>query len=180
MIFLKFIKQSKGQALVEAALVAPLIIIFLFAILWFARIMLTWQQISTSARYGADLLAYTPFSVKYIESDIKDYLCAKNTIGRIIDPKKLNIKIEANDYKPIKYDFDITNFSSFSVLNPVNLFNSLKSFTPGLSKKSFVEITYTNDTPNVLKLIVGDCIKITARAVVLSGAGSAGGLKRQK
>jgi hypothetical protein len=180
MAFLKFVKQSRGQALVEAALVAPVIIIFLFAILWFARIMLTWQQISTSARYGADLLAYTPFSIKYIESDIKDYLCAKNTIGRTIDPKKLNIKIEANDYRPVKYDFDITNFSNFMLLNHVNLFNSLKSFDCGLSKESFVEITYTYNIASILKIIGRDSIKITARASVLSGSGSAGGLKRQK
>jgi Flp pilus assembly protein TadG len=41
MVCLKFVKQSKGQALIEAALVVPLIIIFLFAVLWFVRIMLT-------------------------------------------------------------------------------------------------------------------------------------------
>ncbi|MDR3195284.1 MAG: pilus assembly protein [Endomicrobium sp.] len=174
------IKQSRGQALVEAALVAPLIILFLFAILWFARIMLTWQQISTAARYGADLLVYTHFSVKYIEGDMKDYLCAANTIGRTIDPKKLTIRIEANDYKPIKYDFDITNSSSFAILNPANLFDALKAFAPGLSKKSFVEITYAYNIPNILKIIGTDSIKITARASVLSGTGSVGALQRQK
>jgi hypothetical protein len=180
MAFLKFVKQSRGQTLVEAALIAPLVIIFLFAILWFARIMLTWQQISTAARYGADLLAYTPFSVKYLENDITDYLCAKSTIGRTLDPKKLNIKIEINDYKPVEYDFDITNFSNFAVLRPVSLFKSLKSFAPGLSKKSFVEINYSYNIPNMFKILGKDSMKITTRASVLSGSGSAGGLKRQK
>ncbi|MDR2818369.1 MAG: pilus assembly protein [Endomicrobium sp.] len=180
MLCLKFVKQSSGQALVEAALIVPLIILFLLAILWFARIMLTWQQISTAARYGADLLSYTPFSVKYIESDIKDYLCSANTIGRTIDPRKLNIKIEENDYKPIKYDFDITNFSNFAVLNPYTFLNILKDFISHLNKKSFVEITYTHDIPKIFRIIGNDSIKITARASVLSGTGSTGALQRQK
>jgi hypothetical protein len=180
MAFLKFVRQSRGQALVEAALIAPLVIIFLSTILWFARIMLTWQQISTAVRYGADLIAYTPFSVKYLKDDITDYLCAKNTIGRTLDPQKLNIKIETNDYEPLKYDFDITNFSKFAILKPITLFNSLKSFAPGLSKKSFVEITYSYSIPNMFKVLGRDSIKITARASVLSGSGSAGGLKRKK
>jgi hypothetical protein len=99
------------------------------------------------------MLSYTPFSVKYIENDIKDYLCASNTIGRTIAPKKLSIKVEANDYKPAKYDFDITNFSRFAVLNPVNLFTTLKGLTPGFSKKSFIEITYSYKSPRILKII---------------------------
>jgi uncharacterized protein (UPF0333 family) len=180
MICLKFIKQSEGQALVEVALVSPLLIIFLFGVLWFASIMLTWQQLTSAARYGADMLAYTPFSVKYIEDDIRDYLCAKNTIGRTIDPKRLSIKIEAKDYIPIKIDFDITNISSFAALNPLNIFNLLKSFTPRATKKSFVEIKYSYKIPKILKIIGNDSIKITARASVLSGTGSITYLLRQK
>jgi hypothetical protein len=180
MFCLKFVKQSSGQALVEVALIAPLVILFLLAILWFARIMLTWQQISTAARYVADPLSYTPFSVKYIEIDIKDYLCAANTIGRTIDPRKLNIKIEENDYKPIKYDFDITNFSSFAVLSPYSFLNVLKDFIACFNKKSSVEVTYTCNIPKILRIIGNDSIKITARASVLSGTGSIGTLHRQK
>ncbi|MDR2399497.1 MAG: pilus assembly protein [Endomicrobium sp.] len=180
MICLKFVKQSRGQALVEAALVTPLLIIFLFGVLWFASIILTWQQLTSAARYGADMLAYTPFSVKYIEDDIRDYLCAKNTIGRIIDPKRLSIRIEANDYIPIKFDFDITNISRFAALNPLNMFNSLKSFAPGAAKKSFVEIKYSHKIPRILKIIGNDSIKITACASVLSGTGSIADLRRQK
>jgi hypothetical protein len=126
------------------------------------------------------MLSYIPFSVKCIENDIKDYLCDSNTIGRTIDQKKLSIKVEANDYKPAKYDFDITNFSSFAVLNPINLFNTLKGLTPGFSKKSFIETTYSYKITRILKIIGNDSIKITARTSVLSGAGSVGALQRQK
>ncbi|MDR0819943.1 MAG: pilus assembly protein [Endomicrobium sp.] len=54
MFYFKCFKQSRGQALVEAALIVPPIILFLFTVIWFACVMLTWQQISTAARYGTD------------------------------------------------------------------------------------------------------------------------------
>ncbi|MDR0977432.1 MAG: pilus assembly protein [Endomicrobium sp.] len=180
MAYLNFIKQSDGQALVEAALIAPLILLFLFAVLWFAQIMLTWQQISSAARYGADLIAYTPFSARYIESDIRDYLCNTETVGRIIDPKKLTIKIEINDYNHIGCDFDIKTLLSFTALRSANLLGILKTFIDGFSKKSFIEITYTCNIPGIFKITGKKDIKLTARAAVLSGTGSAGALKRQK
>jgi hypothetical protein len=180
MICLKFVSRSRGQALVEVALVTPLLVVFLFGVLWFASIVLTWQQLVSAARYGADILAYTPFSVKCIEDDIRDYLCARNTIGRTIDPKRLSIRIEANDYIPIKFDFDITNISSFVTLNSLNVFKSLKFFAPLATKKSFVEIKYFHKIPKILKIIGNDNVKITARASVLSGTGSIAALRRQK
>lgn len=172
---LKRFKQPRGQALVEAALIAPLIIFFLFTIIWFVRIMLTWQQISTAARYGTDLIAYTPFSKKYIEDDIKNYLCNTNIIGRTLDPEKLDIKIEINDYEPfdVEHVFNIANF------NPKNFFNTLKGLTV-FGEKSVVEITYSYKIPEVLKITDRESIKIKARSEVLSGTGSKGAPKRQK
>ncbi|MDR0800839.1 MAG: pilus assembly protein [Endomicrobium sp.] len=171
---LKRFKQSRGQALVEAALIAPLIIFFLFAVIWFVRVMLTWQQISTAARYGTDLIAYTPFSKKYIEDDIKNYLCNTNITGRALDPEKLDIKIEINDYEPFDEGiFDVANF------NPKNFFNMLKGLTV-LAEKSIVEITYSYKIPEVLKITDRENIEIKARSEVLSGTGSKGAPKRQK
>ncbi|GHT70336.1 hypothetical protein AGMMS49950_05110 [Endomicrobiia bacterium] len=170
MVYLKLLRQSKGQTLVEAALVAPLIIVFLFVIVWFARVTLTWQQISTAARYGTDLIAYTPFSQKYIERDIKDYLCNPDIIGRILDPEKLDIKIEINDYKPVKYD----NLSSISRLG------NLRGLIPGFDKKSFVEIKYSYKIPRVLKITGKKNIEIKARSEVLSGSGSQSASRRQE
>jgi hypothetical protein len=167
MIYLKSLKKSKGQALVEAALITPLIIVFLFVIAWFARVMLTWQQISTAARYGTDLIAYTPFSQKYIEEDIKDYLCNPNNIGRTLDRQKLDVKVELNDYGPVKYDINITDFK-----NIVSIVSNFKGLIPAFSKKSFVEIKYSYKIPSILKITGKDVIKIRARSEVLSGAGS--------
>jgi uncharacterized protein (UPF0333 family) len=167
MIYLKSLKRSKGQALVEAALITPLIVVFLFVIVWFARVMLTWQQISTAARYGTDLIAYTPFSQKYIEEDIKDYLCNPNTVGRTLDRQKLDVKIEVNDYGPVKYDINVTGLK-----NIVNTLSNFKGLIPVFSKKSFVEIKYSYKIPSVLKITGKDAIEIKARCEVLSGSGS--------
>ncbi|MDR3256571.1 MAG: pilus assembly protein [Endomicrobium sp.] len=180
MSYLKWIKQSRGQALVEAALIVPLIVFFLFTIVLFARIMLTWQQISTAARYGTDLIAYTPFSEKYIREDIKDYLCNARTIGRTLDPEKLDIIIEINDYESMKYDLSITDISSITSFNPVNILNTITGLTPVLTKKSFVEIKYSYKIPAILKIIGKENIEIKTRSEILSGTGSQGALKRQK
>jgi hypothetical protein len=178
MVCLKYFKRSDGQALVEAALMVPLIIVFLFTIIWFARIVITWQQIITAARYGTDLILYTPFNIKYIENDIKDYLCNKNTIGRVLDIEKLDIKIEINDYIPFKCDFNMANLSLKN--NFLNIFPSLKYLLQGLDKKSFVNIRYSYKVPKILKLMGKENIEIKAHSEVLSGTGSQGSSPRQK
>ncbi|MDR0800865.1 MAG: pilus assembly protein [Endomicrobium sp.] len=181
MFYFKRFKQSRGQALVEAALIAPLVILFLFTVIWFARVMLTWQQISTAARYGTDLIAYTPFSKEYIEDDIKDYLCNARTIGRTLDPDKLDINIEINDYESVKYDFDnIEIISNIVKFNPKDILNMTAGLVPALTKKSIVEIKYSYKIPKILKITDREDIEIKARSEVLSGTGSQGAPKRQK
>ena len=90
----KMINGKKGQALIEAALTAPLIIFFLFTIIWFGRVVLTWQQLVGAARYGTDLIAYTPYSEEEISRDIRNYLCHGNNIGRTLDRSTDTLKIE--------------------------------------------------------------------------------------
>ncbi|MDR0723942.1 MAG: pilus assembly protein [Endomicrobium sp.] len=161
---MKYFKQLRGQALVEAALIVPLIVVFLFTIVWFASLVLTWQQIVTATKYGIDLIAYTDFDKKYIENDIKDYLCNAKTLGRVLDSNRLTIEIQINDYKSVDVDLqDITN------LNSLNVFSSIKGLIP---KKSFVELTYSYKMPRILKVIGKDNIKISSRLEVLSGTGS--------
>ncbi|MDR2067068.1 MAG: pilus assembly protein [Endomicrobium sp.] len=163
---MKHFKQLRGQALVEAALIAPLIVVFLFSIIWFASLMLTWQQILTATKYGVDLIAYTDFDKKYIENDIKDYLCNTKTLGRILDLNRLNVIVQINDYKPIDMDFTKSDIASFGSLN---VFDCTKGLVP---KKSFVEITYLYKIPKILKVIGRENIKIISKLEVLSGAGS--------
>ena len=135
----------------------------LFAVVWFASLMLTWQQILTATKYGIDLITYTNFDRKYIENDIKSYLCDAKTLGRVLDLNRLIVTVEINDYKPIDIDFikpDITSFSSLDIV---------KGLTP---KNSFVEITYSYKMPKILKVIGRENIKIRSKLEVLSGTGN--------
>jgi len=177
MSYLKHLKQSRGQALVEGALFAPLIVFFLFTVLWFAGVMLTWQQISTAARYGTDLIAYTSFSGEYIESDIRDYLCNVKTIGRILNSDRLDIRIEINDYESAEYNFDISDIVEAT---PGRIFNAVMKLTPKLSKSSVVEIRYLYKIPKIFKILGREFIELKARSEVLSGVGSQRVLKRQR
>jgi hypothetical protein len=177
MSYLKHLKQSRGQALVEGALFAPLIVFFLFTVLWFAGVMLTWQQISTAARYGTDLITYTSFSGEYIESDIRDYLCNVKTIGRILNSDRLDIRIEINDYESAEYNFDISDIVEAT---PGRIFNAVMKLTPKLSKSSVVEIRYLYKIPKIFKILGREFIELKARSEVLSGVGSQRVLKRQR
>ncbi|MDR3243340.1 MAG: pilus assembly protein [Elusimicrobiota bacterium] len=172
------LKYSKGQALVEAALTMPIIVFFLLTIIWFGRVMLTWQQLVSASRYGTDLIANTPFSKKYIENDIKDYLCNQNTIGRILDPDKLKITIEIKDFPTIDFKMSIDNIdqffssfaSSFEIIN--SLFNKEESL-------SYVEISYTYKYPAILNIVGKESFELKARSQILSGSGSPNSQKRQ-
>jgi hypothetical protein len=176
MLFVNGFRNHKGQSLTEAALIMPLVVLFLFTIIWFAKIMLTWQQITGAARYGTDLISYTPFSKSYIKQDIINYLCDVKNIGRTLDRNKLEINIEIHDAATIDYTLSLENFSSF---NPLEILDDIKSLTPVGQEKSSVEIIYTYNTPFLLKAIGKETIQIKAHSEVLSGTGSAGQKTRQ-
>jgi len=167
-------KNIKGQALVEAALITPLIVFFLFTLVWFARIMLTWQQIIGAARYGTDLIAYTNFSKSSIENYVISYLCDKNNIGRTLDPDKLTV--EAKIQNQPKIDFSIS-FSSLLNFNPQNIIDTLIAVSPAAPMSS-VTVTYKYRTPLVLRAAGREYIEIKAVSEVLNGSGSAGEKKR--
>jgi uncharacterized protein (UPF0333 family) len=173
----KFIVNNNGQAIVEAALFAPLIVFFLVAVIWFARISLTYQQIVSAARYGADLIAYTSFSEKYIKNDVTDYLCNVNNIGRILDKNKLDITVFVDDYKVPDYFFSIDGISTF---DPQNAVSELNGIDFKETNKSFVEITYRYRIPKILGLIGKKSMELKVKSEVLSKTGSAGELKRDK
>ncbi|MCL2485924.1 MAG: pilus assembly protein [Endomicrobia bacterium] len=180
MLLLNKFKKSSGQALVEAALIAPLIIFFLFTVIWFARVMLTWQQITGAARYGTDLIVYTPYSEDFIKKDVRNYLCHGNNIGRTLDrdPKVLDIKVKANDAAATDYTLNIGNISKF---NPLNIAKNIKDLVPFVGAvPSYVEITYEYKIPRILRITGNDHITIKARSEVLSGDASARYKKRRK
>lgn len=180
MFIFKCFGKSKGQSLVEAALTAPLIVFFLFTIIWFAGVMLTWQQITGAARYGTDMIAYTDFSKNSIENNIRNYLCHRNTIGRTLNPDRniLDINVNINDQKPMDYTLSIKNIQSF---NPLNFLEQIQGIAPGfIAEKSSVIITYKYKLPRILRTTGREFLEIKARSEVLSGFGGAGQRKRRE
>ena len=180
MFIFKRFGKSKGQALVEAALTAPLIVFFLFTVIWFAGIMLTWQQITGAAKYGTDLIAYTDFSQQSIENNIRNYLCDRNTIGRKLNPDRnvLNIRVDINDQPRMDYRISIFNTESY---NPLNVLEQIGGIAmPFIENSSSVVITYEYRMPAVFRsLSRRETLKITARSEVLTGFGSAGQKRRR-
>jgi hypothetical protein len=167
-------KFSKGQALIEAALITPLLAIFLIVIIWFAKVALTYQQLIGAARYGTDLIANTPFSKEYIERDIKDYLCNKNTIGRILNPDKLNIEVVINDFPSINAEMSIDSIAKIP-----DLITIVSQFSP-IKQMSYVELTYSYQYPAILRRLGADTVDLKIRNEVLSGNGSAKSSRQQR
>jgi hypothetical protein len=167
---------DKGQSIVEAALIMPLIVFFLFTVIWFAQVLLTWQQLIGAARYGTDLIAYTNFNSSYIKRDIVDYLCNENNIGRILNRDKLEVNVEIRDADKIDYSLKFDDILQF---NPLEIFEHIKALNPLSEDKSYVEIIYRFNLPFVLKAMGKEEIKIRAYCEVLSGAASAGAKERE-
>ena len=169
-------KNSKGQSLVEAALIAPLIIFFLFTIIWFGSVMLTWQQLISAARLGTDLLAYTPMSKSAVEREITNYLCHERNIGRILDPEKLEFEIKPKDAVSMDFTLSYDNISSSDFWA---LIDKLKDISP-IAEMSSIEVRYKYKVPRVIKLASGqEEFWLKARSEVLTGDGSAKRKKRQ-
>ncbi|OEG71658.1 hypothetical protein ATZ36_13600 [Candidatus Endomicrobiellum trichonymphae] len=98
-----------------------------------------------------------------------------------LDPDRLDIKIEINDYEPVKYDFDdIKIISNIVKFNPKYILNMTTELVPALTKKSVVEIKYSHKIPKILKITGREDIEIKARSEVLSGTGSQSAPERQK
>jgi len=170
--------HSKGQSLVEAALFTPLIVFFLLTIVWFARVVLTWQQITGAARYGTDLLAYTNYSKSTIENLITSYLCDTGNVGRTLDKDKLTVTVTPHDCSSLDFSLSFDSLSNF--FNPENILGLADSLLFFNSTKSTVDIAYTYKLPSILKIAGQENLTIKAHSEVLSGTGSAGMQKRSK
>ena len=81
--------NKKGQAFTEAIFIFPIIIVLIFSVVWFARVLLTWQQLVSATRYGTDMIANTTLSGEDIKKDIKNYLTNKMIEGRRLDTDKI-------------------------------------------------------------------------------------------
>ena len=184
----KNLKNKKGQALVEAALIAPLIVFFLFTVIWFGRVMLTWQQLAGAARYGTDLIAYTPYTEKNIEDDIRNYLCHHSNIGRTLSSTTVHVEVHfatprfpSMNYTSVSNkEYNNENINDFKA---DSIFGGLTDIIGGVSQMfagpinmkksmSYVEVSYKYKMPLILSALKDD-IEIKVRSEVLAGTGNA-------
>jgi competence protein ComGC len=158
------LKRSKGQTLIETILVVPVLLIIVFMIFWFARILLTRQQIQMAARYGTDLMVYTNMNEEQIKREIKDYLCTSKEGGRLLERDKIKINLKIDRFPEIRID---------------NAMDVLTQFFAPLDHTSFAEIGYTIATPRIFSAWDGylghtniaDSLTVSARSEVLAGTG---------
>ena len=158
------LSTNSGQALVENVLIIPILVVIIVMIFWFARLMLTKQQLVMAARYGTDLIAYSNMDKNQIKQEIKDYLCGEDVVGRRLDTAKLILRDEN------------------IVINKCDKVDSFNMWKPMDYSPSSIEIYYEYETPKLFSAwssyIGGDNIikklRIGARSEVLAGTGCKG------
>ena len=158
------LNRSKGQTLIETILVVPVLLIIVFMIFWFARILLTRQQIQMAARYGTDLMVYTNMNEDQIKREIKDYLCTSKEGGRLLERDKIKINLKIDRFPEIRID---------------NAMDVLTQFFAPLDHTSYAEIGYTIATPKLFSAWddylghtkINDSLTVSARSEVLAGTG---------
>ena len=74
----KLLKRQKGQALVEFALIFPVIVIILFGIIEFGRLWETMSVLTSAAREGARVAAVTAPDPNRVHSAAQSVLSAAN------------------------------------------------------------------------------------------------------
>ncbi len=164
-------RNKKGQAFTEAVFIFPVIIVLIFSVVWFARVLLTWQQLVSATRYGTDMIANTNLSREDIEKDIKNYLTNKMIEGRRLDVDKIKeIKIDIKNYEPISYSFtDLASISNFvqGLFIPTN-------------ELSTVSISYSYDLPKIMNVVGMEEFVIKTKLSVLAGSGCKNNIHKRK
>ena len=154
--------NNKGQAFLEGIFILPIVVILIFSVVWFARVLLTWQQLVSAARYGTDMIANTALSKEDIKKDIENYLTHRMIEGRKLDKEKIKeINVDIKDYTIA--DINISDVSK--------IFTSAKSLFVPSAEMSSVSITYAYDMPKILKWSGKDKFEIKTKLSVLSGTG---------
>ncbi len=166
------IKNNKGQAFVEAVFFFPIMIVLIFSVIWFAKILLTWQQLISATRYGTDMIANTNLSETDIKKDIENYLTHKMIEGRRLDVKRIKeINVDIKDFQCLGLD---------NMLDLNNIVNFFKGIIIPAHELSTVSITYSYDVPKILSFIGMDEFKIKTKLSVLAGSGCGNKMHRRK
>ena len=165
------LNNKKGQAFTEAVFIFPVIVVLIFSVVWFARVLLTWQQLVSATRYGTDMIANTNLSSDDIKKDIKNYLTNKMIEGRRLDVDKIkDITVDIKDYNGI--DYNITDLSNIS-----NFVQGL--FIPS-NELSTVSISYSYDLPKIMNIIGMEEFIIKTKLSVLAGSGCKNKIHKRK
>ena len=67
-----FVRRNRGQAVIEFALVLPLLLVILFGIVEFARAWMTMSVLTSAAREGARLAAVTAPDVSLVTARVNE------------------------------------------------------------------------------------------------------------
>lgn len=155
-------RNKKGQAFTEAVFIFPVIIVLIFSVVWFAKVLLTWQQLISATRYGTDMIVNTGLSCDDIKKDIKNYLTNKMIEGRRLDIEKIkDISVEIKEYNGI--NCNITDLSKIS-----NFVQGL--FVPA-NELSTVSISYSYKLPKIMNIVGMEEFTIKTKLSVLAGSG---------
>ena len=165
------LKNNKGQAFAEAIFIFPIIIVLIFSVIWFARVLLTWQQLISATRYGTDMITNTNLSSADIKKDIENYLTNKMIEGRRLDIDKIKeINVDIKDYESPNYN--ITDLSKIS-----NFVQGL--FIPS-AELSTVSIVYSYELPKIMNFVGMDEFIIKTKLSVLAGSGCKNNIHKRK
>jgi Flp pilus assembly protein TadG len=110
-----FLKDKKGQVIIEFALVLPVLLLVLFGITEFGRAIMISNMLSTASREGARLYAVTSDPVS-ASARVDSVLAAAN-----ITPKAVTIDT-TSAYQSVKvtvtYDFHVLSGKILDFLGP--------------------------------------------------------------
>ena len=176
----------KGQTLVEVFFLVPVLVILISALFFFARVLITRQQLVMAARYGTDMILYTQLNQQQIKQEIRNYLSDPHLSGRKLDPDKLT----DNDMVIVDHsqDFQIPDFTIMSIFtNPNQALSKLRGIISGIgvpfNNTSYVEIYYKFDVPGIFNAMgsylpgpakMPSVITVSGRSEVLAGTGCKG------
>lgn len=120
-----FIKDKRGQSLIEFALVLPILLLVVFGITEFGRAIMVKNVLHTASREGARLAAVSPVSDSLsVQARVQEVLDAAN-----ITPKEITIQFDPGAKTvevTVTTDFEVL---SAGVLDPIMGTFELKGYT---------------------------------------------------
>jgi Flp pilus assembly protein TadG len=113
----RLLRNARGNALIEFAFVLPILLLVLFGITEFGRMIMTTNILNTASREGARLAAVSPLGeTAAVEARVKEVLASA----------KVQAKAITVDYSPTTKSVRVTVTSDFNILSRSVLPSSLR------------------------------------------------------